>query len=42
MQTVDYTESDDAIEQKGLICVQIHSGPPSEAWYKDLRLTVLK
>ena len=42
MPTVDYTEADETIEQKGLICVQIHSGPPSEAWYKDLRLTVLK
>jgi hypothetical protein len=42
LQTVDYTETDEALEQKGLICVQIHSGPPSEAWYKDLRLTVLK
>ncbi|MBI1762012.1 MAG: DUF1080 domain-containing protein [Acidobacteria bacterium] len=42
LQTVDYTEADDTIEQKGLICVQIHAGPPSEAWYKDLRLTFLK
>jgi hypothetical protein len=42
LPTVDYTETDDALEQKGLICVQIHAGPPSEAWYKDLRLTVLK
>lgn len=42
LPTVDYTETDDTIEQKGLICVQIHAGPPSEAWYKDLRLTGLK
>lgn len=42
LQTVDYTETDASLEQKGLICVQIHSGPPSEAWYKDLQLTVLK
>lgn len=42
LQTVDYTETDETLEPKGLICVQIHSGPPSEAWYKDLRLTVLK
>lgn len=41
MQTVDYTETDETLEQKGLICVQIHSGPPSEAWYKDLVLKVL-
>jgi HEAT repeat protein len=37
-QTVDYTEPDDSIEQKGLIGLQIHSGPPSEAWYKDIMI----
>jgi hypothetical protein len=37
-QTVDYTEADEAIEQTGCICLQIHSGPPSEAWYKEIRL----
>ncbi len=40
-QTVDYTEADDSLEQKGLICVQIHGGPPSEAWYKGLVLEPL-
>ncbi|MBI2823841.1 MAG: DUF1080 domain-containing protein [Planctomycetia bacterium] len=35
-QTVDYTEPDDAIAPRGLIGLQIHGGPPSEAWYKDL------
>ena len=40
--TVDYTEADDAIQQRGRICVQIHSGPASEAWYKDLTLQTLK
>jgi hypothetical protein len=40
-QTVDYTEPDDAIEQTGLIAVQIHAGPPSEAWYKDIRIKKL-
>jgi hypothetical protein len=39
-QTVDYTEPDAAIEQTGLIGLQIHSGPPAEAWYKDIRITV--
>jgi hypothetical protein len=34
--TVDYTEPDEKIEQKGLIGVQIHAGQPSEAWYKDI------
>jgi hypothetical protein len=40
-QTVDYTEPDSAIEQNGLIGVQIHGGPPSEAWYKDIRVKKL-
>jgi hypothetical protein len=35
-QTVDYTEPDGSIEQRGLIGLQIHGGPPSEAWYKDI------
>jgi hypothetical protein len=38
VQTVDYTETDDSIEQTGLIAVQIHSGGPSEAWYRNIRL----
>ncbi len=37
-QTVDYTEPDESLEQTGKICVQIHSGPPSEAWYKNITL----
>lgn len=40
--TVDYTEADDTIPQRGRICVQIHAGPASEAWYKDLTLQTLK
>jgi len=36
LQTVDYIEPDDSIEQSGVICLQIHGGPPSEAWYKDV------
>src|SRR5262245_2225036 len=36
LQTVDYIEPDDSIEQNGVICLQIHGGPPSEAWYKDV------
>lgn len=35
-QTVDYTKADDKIEQTGCICLQIHAGGPSEAWYKDI------
>jgi hypothetical protein len=41
-QSVDYTESDDSIEQVGLIGLQIHSGPPAEAWYKDIRIKTLR
>lgn len=35
-KTVDYIEEDKSLEQFGLIGLQIHSGPPSEAWYKDI------
>lgn len=35
-QTVDYTEKDPAIPRTGIIGLQIHGGPPSEAWYKDI------
>lgn len=41
VQTVDYVEEDPAIETTGAICLQIHGGPPSEAWYKDLTLREL-
>jgi 3-keto-disaccharide hydrolase len=41
VQTVDYTETDPNIDVTGLICPQIHGGPPSEAWYKDITLVVL-
>lgn len=41
VKTVDYTEPDDSIEQSGIICVQIHSGPPSEAWYKEISIEEL-
>jgi hypothetical protein len=38
VQTVDYTETDPSVETKGIIGLQIHAGPPSEAWYKDITL----
>jgi hypothetical protein len=41
VQTVDYTEEDPKIESSGVICPQIHSGPPSEAWYKDITIRTL-
>ena len=36
VQTVDYTEPDESIEQNGFIAVQIHGGGKAEAWYKDI------
>ena len=41
LQTVDYIEPDDSIDQSGVICLQIHGGPPSEAWYKDVTIEAL-
>ena len=40
-QTADYTETDDGVEQRGHVCLQIHGGPPSEAWYKDISIETL-
>jgi HEAT repeat protein len=41
-ETVDYTEPDDSIEQTGLIGLQVHAGPPGEAWYKDIVIKEIK
>lgn len=41
-QTVDYTEKDDNIDSKGVIAVQIHSGGPCEASYRNIRIQELK
>ncbi len=38
LQTVDYTEADKDIAERGLIGLQIHGGPPSEAWYKEITI----
>jgi 3-keto-disaccharide hydrolase len=38
VRTVDYIEEDPHVEATGVIAVQIHGGPPSEAWYKDITL----
>jgi len=40
-QTVDYIEPDESIEQEGVIGLQIHGGPPTEAWYKDINIRVI-
>ena len=40
-QTVDYTEAEEKIPRRGIIGLQIHSGPPTEASYKDIRIQEL-
>ena len=40
-RTVDYSEPDHAIPQKGVIGLQIHGGAASEAWYKDVTIKIL-
>ena len=41
MKTVDFTEVDDTIERSGVVALQVHSGGPMEAWYKDIVLKEL-
>jgi hypothetical protein len=38
VQTVDYTETDESIPKFGVIGLQIHSGKPTEAWYRNVRI----
>jgi hypothetical protein len=38
VRTVDYVEQEAAIDSSGVICPQIHAGPPGEAWYKDITI----
>jgi hypothetical protein len=40
-QTVDYTEQDKEIRNYGVIGLQIHSGPATEAWYRNIRVRQL-
>jgi hypothetical protein len=40
-QTVDYTEPDNDIPQFGIIALQIHSGAPTEAWSRNVRIREL-
>lgn len=39
--TADYTEEDDSIPQKGIIATQVHSGPPLEVRFRNLRINEL-
>ena len=41
LKTVDYTEPEDGIAEKGVIAVQIHGGGMAEAWYKDIAIEEL-
>lgn len=38
--TADYTEVDESLEQAGLIGLQVHSGPPLEARFRNIRIQV--
>ncbi len=40
-KTADFTEKDPAIPRQGILGLQIHGGPPSEAWYKDIAIKEL-
>ena len=40
-KTADYTEKDPAIPRRGIIGLQIHGGPPSEAWYRAIAIREL-
>ncbi|WP_286178388.1 3-keto-disaccharide hydrolase [Rhodopirellula sp. JC639] len=41
VQTVDYTEQDPEIERDGVIALQVHSGPPLEVHYRNIKLREL-
>ena len=41
VQTVDFREEDEKVERTGVIAVQIHGGPPSEASYRKIRIKKL-
>jgi hypothetical protein len=40
-KTVDWNEPVDEIPGEGIIAVQIHGGPPTEAWYTDITIEEL-
>jgi hypothetical protein len=41
LPTIDYTEAEEKIDRAGIIGLQIHGGPPSQASYKDIRIKQL-
>ena len=40
-RTVDFVETDADIPRSGIIGLQIHSGKPTEAWYRNIRIQSL-
>jgi hypothetical protein len=38
VQTVDYREHDSGIAESGLIGLQVHQGPPSKVFYRNIRV----
>lgn len=40
--TVDYREADASLPRTGVIGLQIHAGPPTEAWYRAIRIRTSK
>ena len=42
VQTVDYREEEKDISEKGVIALQIHGGPPSESWYRNVRIREIR
>ena len=41
LQTVDYREREADIDRRGIIGLQVHGGPPLEAWYRQIRIRSL-
>ena len=41
VKTVDYAEEDPTIMLDGRVCLQVHSGPPVEIRYRDIRIKEL-
>jgi len=41
VKTADFTELDPKVARTGIIGLQIHSGAPTEAWYKDITIKIL-
>ncbi|MFQ5732053.1 MAG: DUF1080 domain-containing protein [Planctomycetaceae bacterium] len=41
LKTVDYTERDKTVARKGILALQIHSGPPMRVEFRNIRIKVL-